>query len=126
LFLFVYFPLFKRIFIGLGFAPIVFNEFEAKIVEVAQHTLPGNWLTGLINESFKCFLEAKTNELTAFLGTALSFAVFPGAPDESSKSAQVIASALAMARTASLYIEGATTMANEAETLGSLTRRPMS
>ena len=92
----LYFPLFKRIFIGLGFAPIVFNEFEAKIVEVAQHTLPGNWLTGLINESFKCFLEAKTNELTAFLGTALSFAVFPGAPDESSKSAQVIASALAM------------------------------
>jgi hypothetical protein len=38
----LYFPLFKRIFIGLGFAPIVFNEFEAKIAaNKSVVTVPG-------------------------------------------------------------------------------------
>jgi len=91
----LFFPVFKRIFIALGFAPAVFEAFEDNIIILLQNTLPGEWLTGLINESFRYFLEEKTNELAAFIGaSSLSRAVFPGVPDGNARSAQVVAAAV--------------------------------
>jgi len=91
----LFFPVFKRLFIARGFAPYVFDEFEASIITLMQNTLPGEWLTGLINDSFNFFLAEKTNELAAFIGaSSLSRAIFPTASDKTARSAQVVATAI--------------------------------
>jgi hypothetical protein len=91
----LYFPVFKRIFIALGFAPEVFDEFESSIVTLLQNTLPGSWLTGLINDAFNAFMEEKTNELVAFISTSsFALAVFPGVPDEHARSSVKVAQAI--------------------------------
>jgi hypothetical protein len=91
----LYFPVFKRIFAALGFAPAVFDEFEAHIVTLLQNTLPGVWLTTLIDDAFNAFLDEKTNELAAFIAeSSLSLAVFPGISDASARSSQIVAEAI--------------------------------
>ena len=80
---------------ALGFAPAVFEEFEAHIVTLLQNTLPGVWLTTLIDDAFNAFLDEKTNELAAFIAeSSLSLAVFPGVSDASARSSQIVAEAI--------------------------------